>query len=382
MSAIVDKGTPVNDGRDLRYLFPNQIYRNDDSLTLREVDEDSVQFSHMCESIRQPLIDENGVKVSDHGLLNPIVVRPLPGQDGKYAIVDGFHRLTAWKKVFGDSKPIPAAIRNLSEIQVIRAQVQANALRVETKRAEFATEVLRYMDAFPELSLDEVARDFNQETSTIRSWLTLTKLPESLQKEVDNNELPVTVAIILARFNEPKASPTNSRFDPEIKEFWDKALKEWHQHYQKIKDEPQGLTRWKDEAARALKELKKDRKDNKLPSETGPSSTDPVPVLRSKKEIEIELGRVQEDVDTNPKEFSENDQQKDDYVAVYQRGYLAALEWVVSMDPDTFEERKKKKEDAVQERKNSTEEKKAGKKAETISRSTSLAKLFGRKSKG
>lgn len=374
-----DKKKPVNDGMDLRYLFPNQIHRNDESLTLREVDEDSVQFSHMCESIRQPLIDENGKKVSDHGLLNPIVVRPLPGQDGKYALIDGFHRLTAWMKVFGDSKPIPTAIKNLSEIQVLKAQVQANALRVETRRAEFATAVLRYMDAFPELSFDEVARDFNQEPATIRSWLSLTKLPEILQKEVDEQTLPVTVAIILARFTEPRASPTNSRFDPDIKVFWDKAQKEWYDHYNKIKSEPQGLGRWKDEAAHALKDLKKDRKENKFPSETAPNSNDPVAVLRPKKEIEIELGRVQEDVDTNPKEF---DEKNEDYAGVYQRGYLAALEWVMSMDPDTFEERKRKKEEVAQERKNVTEEKKAGKKAETISRSTSLAKLFGRKSKG
>ena len=372
-------------GMELRHLFPNQIYRNDESLTLREVDEDSARFAKLCESIGQPQVNETGVTVSNHGLINPIAVRPLPGQDGKYALIDGFHRLTAWRKVFGDSKPIPAYIKNLSEIQVIKAQVQANALRVETKRAEFATAVLRYMDAFPELSLDEVARDFNQETATIRSWLTLTKLPENLQNEVDNGGLPATVGIVLARFNEPRASPQNSKFDPEIKSFWDKATKEWYDHYQKIKAEPQGLNRWKDEATRALKELKKDRKDNKLPSETGPSVNDPTPVLRSKKEIEIELSRVKEDVETSPKEFDQetmSDKEKEEFTAVYQRGYMSALEWVVSMDPDTFEGRKAKKDAAASERKQATEEKKAGKKAETISRSTSLAKLFGRKSKG
>ena len=360
------------DSMTLRRLYPQQIFRNDESLTLREVNQDLVAFKNLVESIQTPRTDEEGRVVSDHGLLNPIVVRPLPGQEGKYALIDGLHRFTAWKIAFGDSKPIPSHIVNLSEIQVVKAQIQGNALKVETKRAQFAEAIVRYLDAFPDMSLEDVAKDLNIEAGTLRTWLTLTKLPAHIKEMVDSDPtFPVSVAYVLAKFTDPKVNK-----DPEAKAFWEKAQKEWIDHYFKIKGEHGGLNRWMGEAAAAVKRLKKERKEGKTTSEVVPGEM-VAPVIRPKKELEIEFKRVQEEVETNPTEVPDTKEVR----AAFQRGYAAALEWVLSMDDETYNKRKDEKEQQAEQRKAASEEKKAGKKAETVARSTGLFGLFGKKAK-
>ena len=356
-------------------LYPHQIEKNDTGLTLREVDQDSQHFNNLVASILEPRRDDSGNIVSDHGLLNPIVVRPLPGQPGKYAIVDGLHRITAWKKAFGDSKPIPANIIRLSEIGVVRAQIQANALSKKTKHAEFANAVGRMLDAFPEMTVEDVARDLSLEANTIKTWLSLTKLPTAVQEMVDSGVIPATVGFGLARFTDNTVNK-----DPDAKAFWDAARQSWLDRYLVLKDEPQGLQRWMGEAARALKQAKADRKAGKK----APSDEIIVaPVFRKKDEINIELKRTREDVETSPvtndkvKAYATDHPDAEEILkAVFQRGYRAGLEYTLQLDEQTYKQRFEEAQKAKEQKQSAQEDKKAGKKAETIARATG-GSLFG-----
>ena len=91
-------------------VHPNQIVKNMEAPPLRNVDRRFTHFKNLVKSIRNPLIDEFGQQIADHGLINPIDICPHPKYPGKYCIIDGFHRFSAWRKVFGDFKPIPACL--------------------------------------------------------------------------------------------------------------------------------------------------------------------------------------------------------------------------------------------------------------------------------
>ena len=104
-------------------------------IKLRYVDRESVAFLEMCDSIRE------------HGILNSILVRP---QGDVYEIVDGLCRYTA-STIVGRAT-IPAIIREISDNEALSLQVQANAITLETKPAEYAQQIKRIMERDPDMT--------------------------------------------------------------------------------------------------------------------------------------------------------------------------------------------------------------------------------------
>ena len=381
---------PVANSENVRAIYPDQIVKNAEIDTLRECDEDSVAFQNLVQSIKAPRVDAMGRVTCDHGLLNPISVRPVEGRAGKYALIDGMQRWTAWRKSFGDTKPIPAFIVNLDDDQVLEAQLEANVVRIETMDADKANQILKIMSRHPDRTLDEQALRLHVETAQLRNILSLTRLPEFVQKALNEKVVPISVGYVLARFNPGKKTPVVVK-DPEKKAFWEGKQKEWLERYVNMRDsgEPQYLQRWMADASSAIstlkKELKKGKDEGQIASEGG-ADVAPAFTLRKKSEVEIEFKR-QEDVDTT---FSDADRKAaEEFVETYPEaaqyigalGYKKALQWVGQVDPDTLAERKAARERKENEKKEASDQKKAGKKSETIARSRSLFDQFGTKKK-
>ena len=369
---------PETNAQHQRVCWVEQIVRNDTSITLRGVDKDSVAFQHLVQSIKAPRVDETGRTTCDHGLILPIAVRPIEGRPGKYALIDGLQRFTAWQEAFGTSKPIPVVIQEATDDQVLEMQVEANALKTDTKIADYANQILRILDHHPERSLAEQAERLHVEEAWLKSVLSLTKLPVAIKEAVNEKKIPVSVGYVLARFTEGGVNK-----NPERKDFWEEKQSEWLDHYYKVKDEAQGLQRWMGDCATALKQIKKDLKDNKDPSQAG-QDVAPSFTMRKKTELEIELTRVSDDLDSNPFNFdafssSANDPTKKALNFAFQKGYLACLQYVGQVDPDTLSARKAAMDAKQAERKEVQEQKKAGKKSETLARSKGLFDLFGKK---
>lgn len=78
---------------------------------------DEAKLAELADNIRQ------------HGVLQPILVRPLPeGEVGTYELVAGARRFRACKIVKRES--IPATVLELTEAQVLELQVIENVQRV------------------------------------------------------------------------------------------------------------------------------------------------------------------------------------------------------------------------------------------------------------
>jgi ParB/RepB/Spo0J family partition protein len=326
----------------LRMILPGNIERNAQDMTLRDVDTDSEHFKRLVESISTP------VGNVDHGLINPISVRPIAGRAGYYALVDGLHRFTAWVEAFGKSKPIPAFVRDLSETEMLKQQIVANAHTKPTGTAEFAKQLTRLFDVDPMMTIEDVAKDLKVESQTVKKWLGLAKLTPDLQSKVDSGEIPQTVAYALSNLS-GKAPDDNPNF-------WFEQQKDWFQRWEEMKGESQAALRFFGEVANAVKELRKEVRGDKG---RGEATFKPVAVVRKKSEIEIELKRTQEFIDSGKAQNPER-------VA----GYRDALQYVLKLDPQTIEQEKKAWEDRQAKKAAAAEEKKAGKKSDSIARSS------------
>jgi len=152
---------------------------------LRLIDKDSVEYLEMRDSI------------AAEGFWNSISVRPAK-QEGKYEIIDGLCRYTCAREL--GLKSIPCIIKyNVSDDAVLAAQIQANAIRPETKPAEFARQMKRMLTRRPKMTFDELGHLIHKSPSWVRKTLGLLKLVKTARKMVDRGEIPVRSAYMLAK---------------------------------------------------------------------------------------------------------------------------------------------------------------------------------------
>lgn len=152
---------------------------------LRLIDKDSVEYLEMRDSI------------AAEGFWNSISVRPA-ADDGRYEIIDGLYRYTCAREL--GLKSIPCIIKyNVSDDAVLAAQIQANAIRPETKPAEFARQMKRMLTRRPKMTFDELAHLIHKSPSWVRKTLGLLRLVRESRKMVDRGEIPIQSAYMLAK---------------------------------------------------------------------------------------------------------------------------------------------------------------------------------------
>lgn len=153
---------------DLRYIKITEIIPDPDQ-PRREFDNDTL--AELSESIKE------------HGVLQPIVVRPHG--DG-YMIVAGERRYRASQAANLDK--IPALVRTLSNQHRLELSLIENLQRQNLNALETATAYLKLRDQF-NLTLDDIGRRVGKTSSTIANTLRLLRLPESVRATVARGDL-------------------------------------------------------------------------------------------------------------------------------------------------------------------------------------------------
>ncbi len=154
---------------DLRHIKLSQIAPDPDQ-PRRTFDELSI--AELAESIRE------------HGLLQPIVVRPHG--DG-YMIVAGERRYRAAQQIGLDK--VPALVRTLSNQHKLELSLIENLQRRDLNPMETATAYLKLRDQF-NLTLDQIGhRVGGKSTATISNTLRLLRLPESVRKALADGKI-------------------------------------------------------------------------------------------------------------------------------------------------------------------------------------------------
>ncbi|MEW6770638.1 MAG: ParB/RepB/Spo0J family partition protein [Bacillota bacterium] len=132
--------------------------------------------------------DEEGIKelaesIAEHGLLQPVVVRPLG--DG-YELVAGERRWRACRLLGWES--IPALVREYDEVGTATALLVENLQRENLNPLEEALAYRRLIEEFG-LSQEEVARRVGKSRAAVANGLRLLHLPPGVLRLLKTGEL-------------------------------------------------------------------------------------------------------------------------------------------------------------------------------------------------
>jgi len=120
-------------------------------------------------------------------------VRPIA--DG-FEIVDGLCRVTAAKDE--RLELVPCIIRQISDDEVLALQIQANAISLETKPAEYAYQLKKLMRDSA-MTQSQVACLIRKSPAWVGKCLSLSNLLVNVQKMADRGEIHLQNAYMLAK---------------------------------------------------------------------------------------------------------------------------------------------------------------------------------------
>lgn len=126
-------------------------------------------------------IEELSRTIHTHGVIQPIVVRPIEDTPGSYEIIAGERRYRAMKKL--QWTEVPAIVRNLSDRETASIALIENLQREELTAIE---EALAYQQLLEMHSLTQeaLAQRLGKGQSTVANKLRLLKLPQFVQDAI------------------------------------------------------------------------------------------------------------------------------------------------------------------------------------------------------
>ncbi len=122
--------------------------------------------------------------ISQHGILQPLLVRPIFG--GGYQIVAGERRWRAAR--MAGLTTVPAIIRELDDEQVMEIALIENLQREDLSPLEEAMGYQSLMDSY-DMTQEEVAKIVGKSRSAVANVLRLLKLPEEVQSLIRSGQV-------------------------------------------------------------------------------------------------------------------------------------------------------------------------------------------------
>jgi ParB family chromosome partitioning protein len=119
--------------------------------------------------------------IKELGVLQPIVVRSIPGEAGKYELIMGERRLRASKEA-GLTK-IPAVIRETADENMLRDALLENLHRSDLNPLEEASAYQQLLEDFG-ITQEELASRIGRSRPKITNSIRLLKLPAEVQRKV------------------------------------------------------------------------------------------------------------------------------------------------------------------------------------------------------
>jgi ParB family transcriptional regulator, chromosome partitioning protein len=128
--------------------------------------------------------------IREHGLLQPILIRPL---EHGFEIVAGHRRFQACRTLRW--RFITAKIRELSDKQTYEIQLTENIQRKSMDPIEEAEAFRRYVIDFGWGGVSELAKKIGKSEEYVSHHMQLLKLPDEIRHKIVNNSLKVSQAI-------------------------------------------------------------------------------------------------------------------------------------------------------------------------------------------
>ena len=145
-------------------------------------------------------LDELVASIREVGVLEPIVVRPVAGEAGRFELIMGERRLRASKEVGLES--IPAIVKETADEDMLRDALLENLHRSDLNPLEEASAYQQLLSDFG-ITQDELATRIGRSRPQISNTLRLLRLPEDVQARVASGVLSAGHARAILSVGEP-----------------------------------------------------------------------------------------------------------------------------------------------------------------------------------
>jgi ParB family chromosome partitioning protein len=146
-------------------------------------------------------LDELAASIKDRGIIQPLVVRPVPSAPGEYQIIAGERRWRASQKA--GLRSVPALVRSdLDDLDLLEIGIIENVQREDLKPLEEAQAYRTLMERFGRTQ-EEVSQTVGKSRSHVANALRLLTFPEVVQQALDDGRLSAGHARAIA--NSPDA---------------------------------------------------------------------------------------------------------------------------------------------------------------------------------
>ncbi len=175
-------------------LLENAVEESSSTVSLRitEIEPNKEQPRKFFD---EAALSELAASVAQHGVLQPLLVRPLP--NGQYQLIAGERRWRAAR--MAGLQEVPVVIREMTEQEAAEVALIENLQREDLNPMEEAQGYRTLMESYG-LTQEETAKAVNKSRPAVANALRLLSLPSSIATLVQNGELSAGHARTLLSF--------------------------------------------------------------------------------------------------------------------------------------------------------------------------------------
>ena len=154
------------------------------------------------QTFREDEITELAASIREHGVLQPVLLRPFPGKPENYQIVAGERRWRAAQKA--GIHALPAIVREVDDRQILELAIIENVQRVDLDPIEEAKGYAQLIETF-EYTQEKLSEVIGKSRSHLSNTMRLLSLPGSVLSLVKDGKLSAGHARALIKASNAEA---------------------------------------------------------------------------------------------------------------------------------------------------------------------------------
>lgn len=184
-------------GKGLDAIFAENDTESENSAVMLKISDIEPNRSQPRREFNEEALGELADSIAQHGVLQPLLVRPIPG--GGYQIVAGERRWRA-ARMAGVSE-LPAVVREMNDGEVMELALIENLQREDLNPLEEAQGYQSLVETYG-LTQDEVAKTVGKSRPAVTNALRLLSLPSDIRELVNKGTLSAGHARTLLSFSD------------------------------------------------------------------------------------------------------------------------------------------------------------------------------------
>lgn len=188
-------------GRGLEALIPAGVLEKGEGARIEEIAIKDIRPARgqARKIFDKEKLEELTVSIKNHGVIQPVVVRPAAG--GGYELIAGERRWRACQKL--GLEKIPAIVREYKDDEATAVSLIENIQREDLNPLEEAQAYRRLMEEFG-LTQEEVSKRVGKSRPFVANMVRLLELPEEIKGMLENGRLTAGHARAILSINDKK----------------------------------------------------------------------------------------------------------------------------------------------------------------------------------